>query len=176
MLLLFDKTHAYLGEVSFSGGALASIVLSAKGDACIGSSVSAWQMRGIPTRKEVAIHHEHASDDQGFYIERIQPREEGFANALRHWLDERGIFYVDMDSEKMFYWELLLRIPFSSQERFTFILGLRDCNAEALKELAPLFQDAQTDPNLKQSARRTRAMNRLKVKLSKLVSDKLCRA
>lgn len=175
MLLLFDKTHSYLGEVALSGGALASIVLSVKGEELLGPSASVWQTQGIPVKHPVPIHHEHSPDDQDFYIERVQPRQEVFEKALRSWLDERGIFYVDIDQEKMFYWETLLRIPLSPQERFTFILGLRGCNAEALKELGPLFQDAQTDPNLKQSVRRARALNRLKVKMSKLVTNKLCR-
>ncbi len=173
MWLIFDRTHDYLGELICQDGALRSVVLSAKGESEIGPAVAVWQTQGLPVKHPVLVRHAHGPDDPAFYVERVQPREPGFCDAFRHWAEEQGVLLVEYPEERLWYWESLLRAPLSPAERFVYALGISKSDGGTLISLKQLFQDAQADPNLKQSARRQRALNQLKVKLARQVTGRL---
>lgn len=176
MWLLFNRSHDYLGEMMCQSGAMRSVVLSAKGESEIGSVVALWQTHGLPVKRMVTVQHVHAPDDRAFYVERVQPRDQRFCEAFQAWAGEQGILFIELPEDRLWYWECLLRVPISSVERFLYALGVSQSDSPTLQGLKQLFQDAQTDPNLKQSVRRTRALHQLKLKLAHQMKEKLLKS
>lgn len=176
MWLIFDRNHDYLGELMTREGAMRSVTLTAKGEGEIGPALSIWQTQGIPVKHSVDIRHSHMPDEGAYYIERIQPRDERFAQAFTSWADARRLVLIDLPENRLWYWECLLRMPFSSKERFAYILSIVQAPETLLKELGRLFQTAQIDQNLRQSVEGKRAINQLKVKLAKQLTSKLAAA
>ena len=169
MLLLFDAKHNYLGEVSLTPeGSLQSIILSSRGDAEIGATVALWQTKGIAVEQYIG----HKDSETGsFYVERIQPRQPGFKQAFRSWAEKTKIALVEVESQLVGFWEMLLRLSLTPSERFTYLLGVCRTPKNKLKEWEALLNQVQYDGVSTQSKR---ALNKLKVKLAKEMTNSLC--
>lgn len=171
MLLLFDAKHQYLGEVTLSEeGALKSIILTKRGDDELGPMAALWQTKGIPVKQKLG-GLKSVSDDETFYVERVQPRQNGFKQAFLSWADEAKIAVIELPDKVMGFWEALLRLPLTASERFTYLLGICRTPEDKLKEWEKLFNKFRYDES---SAQSKRALNQLKVKLAKEMTSSFC--
>jgi len=171
MLLLFDTRHQYLGEVSLSeDGSLKSLILTSKGEEEIGPNAVGWQTKGVPVKQRIRSS-ESESDQEPFFIERVQPRSPGFKQAFLTWTDEAKVAVIDIEDSLIGFWEALLRLPLSASERFTYLLAVCRTPKEKIKEWEKLFNQLTYDESSTESKR---ALNKLKVKLAKEMTNSFC--
>ena len=170
MLLLFDKKHQYLGETSLKeNGSLKTIFLTVKGEQEIGATVSMWQTSGISLKQDVLANSE--TETEAFFVQRVQPRSGHFKEAFLSWAKKRKIAVVDLDAKLLPFWETLLRLPLTSSERFTYLVGISCMTEKKKEEWNSAFQTLHCDD----STEGKRALNKIKVKLAKEMTRSFCR-
>jgi hypothetical protein len=129
--LIFDRSHAFLGEVATRSGILQRIVLTADGERLLEAHLKDWQTRGVPVLREVPGH---AGGERVYFQERVQTRDAEFVTAVRLWTDSHGLALIHVPSGVFGCWELIVRLPLEPKERFLLLVSLRNATPTDLKE------------------------------------------
>jgi hypothetical protein len=107
------------------------LMLTPKGEECLGPFVASWQTHGIQIPRNVPLE---GSEEATFFTERVLGRQPAFHDALRSWLASRGMSLVDIEEEKLTIWNRLTGLPLEPQEQFALLIALRETPRELLEE------------------------------------------
>lgn len=115
-ILLFDSSHALLGECSVVGGVCSSTRLNARGERLIGHVI----------QKLISSPHGE-----------LMP----FTDLLREWADHSGMLLVSFPSDRISAWHQLSSMQLSSGDRYAIAFVISHCSrrqqevmCEALKQ------------------------------------------
>jgi hypothetical protein len=123
VLLLFDRSYMFLGEIVTRNGALERVLLNADGEQHLGPYLAEWHVRGIPIVRRVMQPAQGI--EEAFYQERVPNRSHEFHAAFEAWAARSGVVPLDISSECVNTWEGMLRLPLENVERFSMLVTLR---------------------------------------------------
>lgn len=171
--LLFDKHHAFLGEVATRDSAMVRVLLTAEGERQIGAHLGDWQTRGVPILREVLVT-EPQKHSTVYFQERVQVRDREFLHALRRWAEKHGMALVSVSPEALECWEKITRLPVEPRERFSMIVALRattngelDAWKHALQEASKAVEAEEEKMNKAIAALRHRSAKSLAATFAK---------
>lgn len=142
MTLLFDGTHAYLGELLLQDGALRHLVLTQAGENLIGAQAALWQTRGIGVSRLIPASKPDGSSEDVVFQQFVQPRQKEFGEAFKLWAVEHGYHSLDVEEKMLSLWEMLLRLPFEPAERYAVLVAIRSVPSQ-LHEWKACLQEAE---------------------------------
>lgn len=141
--LFFNGQRELMGEIMTEKGALNHIQLTPPGEKEIGAHCERWQTQGIPVRREVISEKSDGSKNIAFFLDRILARKPEFFSALERWASDRHYFLLSLPTTYIPYWERLFVLPLSAQERFAFLLALRQTPEHLLSEWKDCLRETE---------------------------------
>lgn len=137
-LLVFDASHAIMGEIAFHQGALMHCLLSARGEEALGEQIREWQAQGISYLRDV-----HVARQRVMIEARVQPRSRECEKVMIAWFVAHGFVLIHVPSHVMSMWEKLTSLPFTPQERLLFLRALCRAPVSDMKTWNGILDEAR---------------------------------